>query len=375
MSEFRTDPLFGTVSLVAAERAARPRRTRARPTHGETDASAGPCPLCPGNEALCPPEIDRVPDPEAPGRWRARAFPNRYPAVSLESAPGEDAEEFVRASPRELTAPPGYRPDGLAATAPGFGVHEVIVDGPSHVLPAWALDGEQAIGLIGLLQKRILSLHRDGRMLYIQVFKNHRDGSGGSLDHPHFQLVGLPFLPERLQRLARGGFPDDAGGGRCRVCRWLRQEMPEADHAREAPRFVAETTNFVALADFAPEYAYQVSIYPKRHHRAFEEMTSGEALELHSLLGTVIQRLERLLGEVPLNLLLFNRPNPRAFRLGAPTAAGAGVPHAYGEGFHWFLRITPRLGRHAGFELSTGLRMVHAAPEDVAERLRQGGAP
>jgi UDPglucose--hexose-1-phosphate uridylyltransferase len=346
MSEFRTDPLFGSLSLIARERAARPHRSRVRE---EVDPTAGPCPLCPGNEALCPPETARIEDTRNPGSWASRSFPNRYPAVSLEA--GADlAEAAAEREDVPLSRPPGGEP------APGFGVHELVVDSPSHSFPFWMLSHDEAVSLVGLLRSRIRNLHQDKRIAYLQVFKNHRASAGGSLDHPHFQLIGLPFVPERVLSLTRGG--------RCRVCELLRSEVPDPEKPREAPRFIAETTHFVALADYAPAFSYQFSIYPKIHAPAFEEMTDGQAEELHSLLGLVISRLERILGEVPLNLLLYNRPSPEAFRL-------QGRNRELSSLSHWFLRVMPRMGRHAGFELSAGVHMIHAAPEDAAERLRE----
>ncbi len=341
MSEFRTDPLFGNLVLVAHERASRPRRSMVRDV---VDAS-GPCPLCPGNEALCPPEIDRV---EAGGRWEARVFPNRYPAVSLEA---------------EVPAiEPGSDETNLLSSAPGFGVHEVIVESPNHVLPFWALDLEQSVPLLGLIQSRVRDLYRDQRIVYAQIFKNHKPASGGSLEHPHFQLLGLPLVPRPLKHLM--------SADHCRVCALLEREWKsfEGKRGEQSPRFLAETNHFVALADYAPTYAYQFSIYPKAHSAAFEEAPRSEMEDLSQLMTLVLGKFERLLGELALNLLFYTRPNP-----GEATGAKSARGEAAHARMHWFIRVCPRRSRKAGLELATDIGLVHVAPEDVAHSFREKG--
>jgi UDPglucose--hexose-1-phosphate uridylyltransferase len=324
MSEIRTDPLFGTLAVVARERAARPKRVRTVDEY----APEGACPLCPGNEGLCPPEVDRL---DEGGKWASRAFPNRYPALALEA---EAPKKTL--NPEKIPA---------FSVAPGFGVHEVIVESPSHSAPFWMLDGEHSVAGLALLQKRLKDLQKDERIAYSQIFKNHRAAAGGSQEHPHFQLVGMPFIPAPVRRLM--------GSSQCRVCELLKHETSEA---HQGERLLDETSRFVALADYAPAYSYQFSIYPKQHSPGFELADAQDLEELAHLSARVIGRFERILGDLPLNLLFYTRPNPKVFNDGI---------------MHWFIRVTPRLGRHAGLELSSGISVVQAAPEDVARSFRE----
>jgi UDPglucose--hexose-1-phosphate uridylyltransferase len=350
MSEIRTDPLFGDVCIVARDRAARPHRIR---THDELDVS-GPCPLCPGNESMCPADVARFPQA---GRWQVRAFPNRYPALGLEAEPV--LTDLAKARQ-------------YYGTLPGFGAHEVIVDSPNHALPFWALEAEHSVELFRLLQRRIKDLYKDQRLLYIQIVKNHRAGAGGSLEHPHFQLMGLPFIPYPAMRLITPS--------KCPVCGVLDHEMREepgnkeplssASTVRPGPprssRFMTETSKFIAFADFAPAYPYQFSIYPKSHSAAFEETPPEELEELAQLCSLTLGRLGRLLGELPLNLVLFSQPNPNGF-------AKPAALHPWKETMHWFIRVLPRLGRKAAFDISSGISIVHVSPEDAARAFREKG--
>lgn len=337
VSEFRIDPIFGDLSVVAQERASRPHRQSMR----DTLEASGPCPLCAGQEGMNPPEVARVGKTE--GAWQARAFSNRYPALSLEAKP-----EFQDPS----------RAPALLTGAPGFGIHEVVVDSPSHSFPFWALSPEDASATLELLQSRLRDLSRDQRIRYTQIFKNHRAGSGGSLEHPHFQIVGLPFVPPKIQRVAQSEH--------CLVCEVLKAERGLADQDERSHRLLTESSRFVALADFAPTYQYQFSIYPKSHAAGFEEITREEREELAQVCSWVIGRLEGILGEFPMNLIFYTQPNP--------TESERCLHGGSGRPFHWFIRVTPRIGQLGGFEVATGIALIQVSPEDAARAFRERGA-
>ena len=78
--DLRRNPVSGDLTVVAPGR-------RARPVDNEEEAAGGappPCPFCPGNETMTPPEVDALRDdgvPDAPG-WRVRTVPNKFPAFA-----------------------------------------------------------------------------------------------------------------------------------------------------------------------------------------------------------------------------------------------------------------------------------------------------
>ena len=338
MREFRADPLFGTVSLISRERSARPHRLRVLDEEIEI---AGPCPLCPGNEGLCPPEVARR-GGEDGSRWQARAFSNRYPALSLEEEP----------TFRNLT-----QLNVFGDPQPGFGIHEVIVDSPSHSLPFWSVDAKDGAMTLDLLRSRIADLYKDRRISYVQAFKNHRAGAGGSLEHPHLQLLGLSFVPEPISRWI--------GNRQCSVCSLLKWENEGRAGLKErSPRFLSESQRFIAYADYAPSYGYQFSIYPKEHSSAFDEATPGELEDFVQLCSLIIHRFGRVLGEFPLNWELYTRPNPES--KSEPGSADL-------SGMHWFVRVIPRIGQVGGFELATSIPIVQVSPEDSARAFREKG--
>lgn len=326
MSEIRRDPLFGGLSIIAQERASRPQRTKAKEASPRESA---PCPLCPGNESLCPPELGRRKDQAE--RWLTRVFANRYPALTLEAE---------------------YSPK-LGSPMPGFGVHEVAVDSANHQLPFWAMDAETGAALFSLLQERTRELYKDKRISHLQIFKNHMAMGGASLDHPHFQIVGLPFVSPGSERL----FDRPT----CGVCSVLNQEVRGKDS-----RILSESSRFIAYADYAPMFQYQFSIYPKEHAPAFEDASAEELGELAQISSLILGKMTRILGEYPLNLVIYNQPNPISFH--RPEEF-----YPWDKKAHWFVRVFPRLGQKAGFEISTGVSVIHASPEDFAKLFREKG--
>ena len=108
MHELRKDYLLNRWAIISTERAKRPRDfVREHPKIKEE----GPCPFCPGNERLTPPEIARI---EEDKEWVFRVFPNKFPAVTPEGVP-------------EVTTR-----DVFFTTGNAFGQHEVVVETPNH---------------------------------------------------------------------------------------------------------------------------------------------------------------------------------------------------------------------------------------------------
>jgi len=314
----------------------------------------GPCPLCPGNESLSPPEVARVGEG---GQWHTRAFPNRYPAVRLEA-------EASFSDLRDAFAP--------FSAHPGFGAHEVVVASPSHLTPFWDLDLEEMVSAWKLTQGRIRDLYQDGRIRYAQVFLNHGAAAGASIEHPHLQILALPFVPAPARRLLEA--PE------CLVCRVLSHETGASRDAsrRDGGRLILESKHFAAFVDFAPRYPYQFSIYPKGHASSFQDCPSEEIADLAQIFSTSLHRLQHLLGSVGLNVALYTMPN-EVLEGSAPAGSRSRDAREPGAGrttsrMHWFLRVFPRTTRHAGFELGAKIPIVQVSPEDVAHTLRNTGA-
>jgi len=324
--ELRRDPTTGAWTIIAAERAARPGGGRA-----SSPAPAPPptsCPFCLGHEAETPPEILRLP-PDA-DRWSVRVIPNKYPALVPGSIPG---------------VPPA---DGLLSSLPARGHHEVIVEGPLHRLEAAPPTPDVLRDVFVAARERHRAFATDAELRYVAVFKNHGRAGGASLPHPHWQLVALPIVPPAVERELALAAAHYARHGRTLVDDLLRRER------EDGRRLVEWTDEFAVVAAFAPQWEGETWIMPRARGDSVGALDDRRVAAFAEVLWRTLRRVETMLDEPPLNVVMHS----------APLGSGAA------ESFRWHVRIQPRLGTQAGFELGSGVAIVTLTPEAAAERLR-----
>lgn len=312
--------------LYAAERAARPNDFR-------TESQAGDCPFCPGNERLTPPEIlagrPNGSPPGAPG-WRWRVFANKFPAL-------------VPADPdREPAAP---NPDRRGAS----GRHEVLVETPRHDASLADLTHEEITEALTGCKSRIAALYREPDVRYVLVFKNHGQGSGASLRHPHFQIAALPFVPERVKSQLDHAKTHLERSGGCIYCEWTESER------RERSRLIHTSGGITVLAPCAGRFPGEAWLMPTRHAARFEDSGEDILAEAAGALRKLASSLRAWAGDAPYNMVILTAPSE-----------GACAGH-----FHWRIELIPRLTGVAGFEWATGIHVNQITPEEAARRYRE----
>lgn len=298
----RRDPLSGAWVVLAPGRRARP----GAPTGGAGAVSPPPCPFCPGNEALTPPEVDalRPPHtrPDGPG-WTVRVVPNKYPAF-----------------PRS---------------------HEVIVHSPDHGRDMEDLDEAAAEAVLDMYARR-LDAHLGAGARAVTIICNRGSRAGSSLEHPHSQLYALPIVPplllEELENLTRYR----NRYGECLLCAAL-------DDARAAPASLLFDDLLVAWVPAAARWPFEVRLAPAHHEEDFRAADTGAtAVAMRRVIGA----LRRAAGDAPINYWLHTAPAD----LRGP--------------FHWHFEFAPRFAAPAAFELGTGMTIDELEPEEAAARLR-----
>ena len=328
MPEFRKDPVTGHWVIIAAEREKRPRQL------GVMIESAGaePCPFCAGNEAMTPPEVmayrNETSPADSPG-WSVRVVPNKYPAL-------------VDSDPRIFT------PDPIYELGHALGAHEVIIESPDHVVNMGALGVEQVSQILRAYRERMRELTKDPRWRYIFLYKNHGDRAGATLEHIHSQLITLPTVPEQAANELNGAKRHYETTGRCIYCEMIEREL------RQGERVVLNSAHFVAFCPFAPRFAFEIWISPKKHAAAFEQSSDQDILSLAKVIQEMITRLNHALDNPPFNYLIHSIP-PR---------------QTQSVHYHWHIEILPQIARAAGFEWGSGMHINSVAPEDAARLLR-----
>jgi len=313
--------------VIATERAKRPEQVVVhRPTKPAVSFSPN-CPFCPGHESQTPPEILRLPDGDG---WKARVVPNKFAALSPECKP----DRTIRRSLRSIA---------------GFGVHDVIIETPSHSMDMALMPDAHVADILRIYKTRYDELSLDPRIAQVTIFKNYGTDAGTSLEHPHSQLIATPVISHQVRQRFQEALRhyDDFGG--CIFCQMIDEEMQEQE------RVVLMSEHFVAVELFASPSPFFTHIYPRRHMASFGDISAKEITDLGRVLRTLLAKLYYGLENPDFNFTIRTAP-----------AECVGVRY-----FHWYLSVIPRLTRTAGFELGSGMFINSVIPEDAAEFLRK----
>lgn len=269
-------------------------------------AVAPACPFCPGHEHETPPEVARL--------------------------GGGDADQ----PGWSLRVVPNLYPIVGGSVA---GAHEVIMLSPAHDRSLGALTFDAALDVFRMLRDRT-ALHLGNGLAHAVPFVNHGKAAGASIEHPHAQLVALDFVPpavnDDLARFERAG----------------RDLVADSLASARGSEFAVIDGPAPAWCNPGASEPFEVLVAHRSTRARFDEATDTEievvARSAHDVLG----RISRLLGDPPYNLVIHT----------APAAAR--------PGYHWYVRIAPRLTVTAGFERGTGLYVNIMPPEHAAAALR-----
>jgi UDPglucose--hexose-1-phosphate uridylyltransferase len=290
------------------------------------------CPFCPGHEALTPPEIMAYRQdggaPNKPG-WDVRVVPNKFPALQVEGTLDREGE-------------------GMFDRMNGIGAHEVIIETPDHDRTLASMSEPEIVRVLSAYRDRMQDLKRDFRLRYILIFKNHGAAAGATLEHTHSQLIALPIVPDFVREELDGARRHFAMKERCVYCDIVRQDT------RDGRRIILENADVVALAPYAPRFAFETWLLPKRHGARFEEAPRHEYESLARVIKALLQRIDRALESPSYNLILHTSP----------------FSEDASDFYHWHLELMPKLTKVAGFEWGTGFYINPTSPEEAARVLR-----
>lgn len=330
MPELRRDPIVGRWVIVDTDHPSHPKDYEYEPHRPQ----GGVCPFCYGNEAMTPPEIDAIREPNThrntPG-WQVRVVPNKFPALEIE---GELEKRGL----------------GIYDMSKGVGAHEVLIETPYHNKDISDLLNQEIEGFISMYCRRALDLAKDKRFKYIMVFKNFGAAAGASLEHPHTQMVALPMVPKSAQEEIKGAHSYFEYRERCIFCDIIRQETQESE------RVVLENQHYLSFCPFVSRFPFEIWIIPKKHNGYFCHMSAEEIPSLASILKDTIAKLKVLFPNLSYNFIVHSSP-----------INGDGET----EGYHWHIEFMPKLTRVAGFEWGTGFYLVSTPPELAAEYLKK----
>ncbi|HET6953065.1 MAG TPA: galactose-1-phosphate uridylyltransferase [Acidimicrobiales bacterium] len=320
MSQLRLNPLTGRWVAVAEGREHRPGDLVSGHLPVESDPDR-PCPFCPGHEEAMPPALETY---GRHGEWVVRVVPNRYPAFD-----GDEPLKVHNLGP-------------VFTQAAASGIHEVLVFTPDHDT-TWAdLDDAQAAVTMAAIRDRMEDHARRPTIRYTQVIVNSGRLAGASLEHPHGQLLGIPFVPGEIAE-EEAGFRRFEGS--CLLCTTLEAEEA-AGH-----RVVYADDRVVVVCPFWSGAPYEMLVLPRSHEVHVTDAAPPDVAAVGRALRTGLARLRATLGDVAYNLVFHT------------------APHRHAGPFHWHVHVLPKVTSVAGFEQGTGVLIDIVAPEVAARDL------
>ncbi|MFN3201704.1 MAG: DUF4921 family protein [Bradymonadia bacterium] len=337
MPELRRDPITRRWTIIATERAWRPRDFVHDPRGTAEVDTRRPSPFAPGNEHLTPEEIYALrPDGSAPNTpgWQVRVIPNKYPVLAVEG--GLDPQ-----------------PEGLYDRMNGLGAHEVIIESPDPAFKLHRLPSEHLVSALRVYRDRMADLRGDFRLKYSCLFRNQGAAAGASVAHGHAQLVALPVVPPEVQLRLDGSKSWFEVRGRNVFDDLIRQEVSQGD------RLVYDNGTFVVVTPYASMHPFDMWVIPRAPQSHFDCTDEGHLSGLADALQQALGRLEVGLGDPAWNLMLHTTP----YALRGP--GDQALPW-----YRWHVVIQPKLTQVAGFERGTGTYINPVAPESAAQFLR-----
>jgi UDPglucose--hexose-1-phosphate uridylyltransferase len=198
-------------------------------------------------------------------------------------------------------------------------IHEVIIHGPDHrdieEFPLSAIED-----LFKVYRTRFGYHQHEGQVI---VFNNRGFHAGGSLLHPHSQLVVIP-----------------------------NQINLDALELEPIANVVTENNSFHIYCPEFSQWPYEVWIAPKRPGTYFSEVSDHEIGQLAPLFQNLIRVLLEKSDEV-------RKPERGNYNFYISSSK------------NWYLRIIPHFKHRAGLELGTGLSVNEKDPTKAAEELSE----
>jgi UDPglucose--hexose-1-phosphate uridylyltransferase len=308
--EFRRDPVTQEWVNIVGHR-------QARPNLPETA-----CPFCVGGL-------------EAPDAYDVRWFANRWPAY----APG---------------APIDLAPAHSAETVlPAVGAAEVVLFSSEHDASLATLPRAHVRKVVDLWAARTDALLARPEIEYVLVFENRGREVGATIDHPHGQIYGYPFVPpvpasEAAVARATG----------CGMCAEIAAELDAGS------RIIAEHGEWLAYVPFASAYPYGMRLAPLTHVPSLTTLTERSRDDLAALLADALGRYDRLW------------PRPSAHYLFPYLLWFHQAPASGGDEWHLHAHTAPPLRAPgvqryvASGELGSGTLSNPVLPETAARELR-----
>jgi UDPglucose--hexose-1-phosphate uridylyltransferase len=299
---------------------------------------ADQCPLCPTRPGGEPSEIPA-------DAYDVVVFDNRFPSF------GRVADQV----------PPEVDGDPLWPQRPATGRAEVVCFTSDHDAAFSSLPLDRVRTVIEAWADRTAELSALDGIEQVFPFENRGREIGVSLQHPHGQIFGYPYVtPRTAQLLTR------AAAHRQRTGRDLMEDVV-ASERKAGVRVVIDAEHWTAFVPAAARWPVEAHLVPHRAVPDIAALSDAERTELAVVYRDLLGRLERYFGpggEDPPYIAAWHQ---------APVHTGRDLTRLHLQLFS--LRRAPgKLKYLAGSESGMAAWLNDASPEKIAQRLREAGS-
>ena len=307
--EIRRDYITGSDVIFTFSRDKRPKDFRSEEV---MYGNAENCPFEYGKENLNT-TIKFVGEP-----WKLRLMYNKYPIVNDEVTPYKNSDFFTKYV--------------------NYGHSYVIVDTPEHSQRFHEIDDSLLQKWFDLVAEAEKLAYSDKKIRHVYTFRNSGSISGGSLYHPHTQIIGftfiLPIIKQELEIIKNNH-------GRCILEEALKKEKE---------RVLIEDDEAVAFAPYGSRFRGHSIIMPKRHIDYVGRLEEKETKSLAKFIKTILSRNHKIFGSHSYNLIFHELKDNKKI--------------------HFYIEIAPRFSNFGAMELS-GLYLNSLRPEEYVQRFNE----
>jgi len=339
------------------------------------------CPFCPGNEHLTPVSLCHI---DANGKlqkegaelkegWRARAIPNIFPLVvtprtlyseahyeQLKKIPHSAAAEGLDSQFGKIKKDS----EGKYVETLAVGFSELIIESPVHNGLLALLHWTNVSHGLHLLQERARVLAKQEEAVDILYFKQYGSNSGGSLLHPHFQIVTMPIVTPKMEARLKMAHELYEKHGECLTCSYVQQEKTTPLDDNQNSRSLLDTQFFaVAVPHCGRQSA--VTITPKEHSHTWLDISAEQRDDLAYALQITMEALYRAVDDPDYDIAIVSADTEALLK---------STPYDVKRTFHWRLEVQPRFQADlGGVEVASGIRVNgrQGLPEEFAQELRK----
>lgn len=315
MAELRYNQLLGDYVMIASHRQSRPQMPKDY------------CPFCPGS--------GKVPDD-----YDVFAYDNDFPALLPKPPTPDDVDN-----------------GSLFNTSPSFGKCEVILYSKDHNKTLPDLSVEHITKLVDLLQTRIKEISKDKHIKYIMPFENKGEVVGVTIPHPHGQIYGYSWIPQRIKQKIEMMNRYYEKSGNCLLCEMLKEEI------EDGRRIIFENNSFVCFLPFASEYPYGVMLLPKKHNACMLSFNEDVKKDFADALKKTTMMFDKLFDtQFPYMMCLYNEP--------------VNSEEDFSNKWHFHVEFFPPMRSkekqkfNASSETGANASCNPTAPEDMAKELK-----